>query len=59
MQERGGRRVSCRMMLVALIFEDVLRLICGCALQSGGNKEEEESFYDEVKGKWDMHSAGS
>ena len=43
---------------VLLVFEeDVLRLICGYAPHSGRSLEEKQSFYDEQKCKWDMHSA--
>ena len=53
------RRVSDRVMRVVVVFEeDVLRLICGYALQSGRSLEEKQSFYDELKSEWDMHSAG-
>ena len=48
------RRVSDGEM-TAIDFEDeVLRWICGYAPQ-GGRKT---MFYDELKGEWDMHSAG-
>ena len=44
-------------MAVVLFFEEhVLRLICLFAYQDG-SFEEEQSFYDELKGEWDMHSA--
>ena len=36
----------------------MLRLICGYALQGERSLEEKQSFYDESKGEWDMHSAG-
>ena len=52
------RRVSGRVMTVVVFEEDVLRLICGCALQGGRSFEEKLSFYDELTGEWDMHSAG-
>ena len=46
------------MMAVVLVFkENVLRLICGYAPPSGGSLEEKHSFYDELKGEWDMHIA--
>ena len=52
------RRVSDRVMTDVVVFEeDVLRLICGYATQSGKRLEEKQSFYDELKYKWDMHSA--
>ena len=35
----------------------MLRLICGYAPQSGRSLEEKQSFYDELKCEWDMHSA--
>ena len=52
------RRVSDRAMTVLDFEEDVLRLTCGYAPQSGGSLEEYQSFYDELKCEWDMHSAG-
>ena len=52
------RRVSDRVMTaVAVNEEDVLRLICGYAPQSVRSLEERQSFYDELKCEWDMHSA--
>ena len=52
------RRVSDRVMTVVVVFkEDVLRLICGHAPQSGRSLEEKQSFYDELKCKWDMYFA--
>ena len=36
----------------------MLTLICGHTPQSGRSLEEKQSFYDELKGEWDMHSAG-
>ena len=51
------RRVSDRVMThVVVIEEDVLRLTCGYALQSGGSLEEKQSFY-ELKCVLDMHTA--
>ena len=45
-------------MMTVVVFEgDVLRLICGYAPQSGRSLEEKQSFYDELKCEWDMHSA--
>ena len=35
----------------------MLRLICGCAPQSGRSFEEKQSFYDVLKCEWFMHSA--
>ena len=53
------RRACDRVMTVVVVFEEyVLRLICGCALQSGGSFEEKQSFYYKLKCEWDMHSAG-
>ena len=51
------RLVRDRVMTVVVFEEDVLRLICGCALQSERSLEEKQSFYDELKCEWDMHSA--
>ena len=52
------RRLSDGVMAVVLAFEeDVLRLICGYAPQSQKSLEEKQSYY-ELKGNWDMHSAG-
>ena len=36
------------MMSVVVFEEDVLRLICGCAPQSGISLEEKQSFYDKL-----------
>ena len=44
-------------MTVVVFEEDVLRLICGYALQSGRPLEEKQSFYDKLICEWDMHSA--
>ena len=46
-------------MTVVVVFEeDVLRLICGYALQGGRSLEDKQSFYYELRCEWDMHSAG-
>ena len=45
------------MPILLVIEEGMHRLICGYALQSRRSLEEKQSFYDEVKGEWDMHSA--
>ena len=46
-------------MIVIVVFEeDVLRLICAYARQNGRRYEEKQSYYDELKGEWDIHSAG-
>ena len=45
------------MIIVVVFEEDVLRLICGYAPQSGRNLKEKQSFYNELKCEWDMHSA--
>ena len=37
------------MMTLVVFKEEVLRLICGYAQQSGRNLEEKQSFYDELK----------
>ena len=51
------RRVSDRLMAVVLIFgEGVLWFICVYAPQNGGSLDEKQSFYDELKGEWDMHN---
>ena len=42
---------------VVVFEEDVLRLIYGYAPQCGRSLEEKQSFYDELKCEWDMHSA--
>ena len=46
------------MTVVVVIEEDVLRLTCGYAPQSGRSLEGKQSFYDEQKCEWDMHSEG-
>ena len=52
-------RVSDRVITVVVVFEeDVLRSICGHALQGGRSMKEKQTSYDELKGEWDMHSAG-
>ena len=51
------RMASDRVMAVVVFEVDVLRLICGYAPQ-GGRGLEEKSFYDELKGECNMHSAG-
>ena len=51
------RRVNNRVMTDLVFEEDVLRLICGYAPQSGKRLEGKQSFYDELKCEWDMHSA--
>ena len=51
------RMVSDGVMTVVVVFEkDVLRLTCGYAPQSGDILKK-QSFYDELKGEWDMYSA--
>ena len=52
------RRVSDGVMIIVVLEEDVLRLICGYAPQSGRSLEGRQSFYDELKCEWDIHSAG-
>ena len=42
------RRVSDRVTTLVVFEEDVLRFICGYALQNGGSLEEKQSFYDEL-----------
>ena len=41
-----------------MFYEDMQRLICGYVPESGRSFEEKPSFYDELKGEWDMHNAG-
>ena len=42
-----------------LVFEDnVLRLLCGYTPLSEMNFDEKQTFSDELKGDWDMHSVG-
>ena len=48
--------VSDRVMTLVVFEEEVLRLICGYAPQSGRRFEEKQSFYDELKCEWDMYS---
>ena len=46
-------------MTIAVVFEeDVQRWICGYAPLSGRSFEEKQSFFDELKYEWDMHSEG-
>ena len=46
-----------KVMAVVLVFEEaMLRLICGYAPQNKFLGEGKQSFYDELKGEWDMHS---
>ena len=51
------RMVSDRVVTVVVFEEDVLRLICGYDTQSGRYCGK-QSFCDELKGEWDMFSAG-
>ena len=51
-------RVSDSVMTVVVFEEDVLRLIRGCAPQSGRSFEEIQSIYDKLKGELDMYSVG-
>ena len=46
------------MTVLDVLEEDVLRLICGYAPQSGTSLEEKQSFYDKLKCEWDMYFAG-
>ena len=51
-------RVSDGVKAVVLACEEnVLMLICGYPTQNGRRLKEKQSFYDELKGEWDMHSA--
>ena len=52
------RRVSDRVMTLVIAFEeDVLRLICGYAPQSGRSLEDKQSLYDELKCDLYVHSS--
>ena len=52
------RKASDRVIILVVVFEeDVLRLTCGYAPQSGRSLEEKQSLYDKLKCEWDMHSA--
>ena len=51
------RRVSDRVMTFVVFEEDVLRMTCGHAPQSGRCLEEKQCSYDELKCEWDMHFA--
>ena len=44
-------------MTLFVFEEDVLTLICGYGPQSGRSFEGKQSFYDELKCEWDLHSA--
>ena len=50
------RRISYGVMSLVVFEEDVLRLIYGYAPQGGKSLEKKQSFYDELKCEWDMHS---
>ena len=56
-QVLGVRRVSDGVMTVVVFEEDVLRQILVYAPQSGSSFEEKQSFNDELKCEWDMHSS--
>ena len=51
------RMVSDRVMTVVVFEEDVLRLICGYSPKTGRSLDKKQSFYDELKCEWDIHSA--
>ena len=52
------RMVNNRVMAVVLLIErDVLKQIYRHASQGERSLEEKPSFYDELKGQWEMHSA--
>ena len=51
------RTVCDRLVTLVVFEEDMLRLICGYAPQSGKSMEEKPSFNNELKCEWDMHSA--
>ena len=46
------------MITVVAFEEDVVRWICGHAPQIGRSLEVKQSFYDQLKCEWDMHSVG-
>ena len=46
------------MMTVVVFEEDVLRLVCEYAPQSGRRLEGKQSCHDDLKDEWDTHSAG-
>ena len=49
-------RVKMVIVKAAVVFDDyVLRLICGHAPQGVSFMFKKTSFYDELKGEWDMH----
>ena len=51
------KRVSNGVMAIVFVFEeDVLMLICGYAPQCGQSLDDEQSFYYELRCKWDIHS---
>ena len=53
------RRVSDRVTnFVVVSEEDVLMVICRYTTQSGRSSKEKQSYNDELKCEWDMHSAG-
>ena len=51
------RRVSNIEMTFVVFKEDVLRMICGHASQSGRSIDEKQSYYYKLKCELDMHSA--
>ena len=51
------RTVCDRVVTLVVFEEDILRLICGYAPQSGKSMEEKPSFNNELKCESDMHSA--
>ena len=52
------RRKSDRVMSMVIVFkEEVMRVICGYAPQSGRTSTEKECFYVEMASEWDVHSA--
>ena len=56
---RWLRRRNDRVMTILMVFEEeVVRVICGYAPQSGRTREEKEHFYDEMASEWDVQSEG-
>ena len=48
------RRVNDRVISLAIVFEEVVRIICACASQSGSSTEEKET-YEDLSREWTTH----
>ena len=46
------RRVSIRVMSVVIVFEEVVRVVCTCAPQSGKSMEEKENVNENLPREW-------